>query len=98
LRLRRGYARSRDGGGCHGVVRRRRTKPGFIVIQFLTMYFVYSLESENCIHWYVGITNDVERRLAEHNDGRSMHTNKHKPWKLKSFTAKLQKSKGSKVD
>ena len=51
------------------------------------MHFVYSLESEDGIHWYVGMTNDVERRLAEHNAGMCTHTNKHKPWKLKSYTA-----------
>ena len=51
------------------------------------MHFVYSLESEDGTHWYVGLTENVERRLAEHNDGRSIHTNKHRPWRLKSFTA-----------
>ena len=51
------------------------------------MYFVYSLESTDGKHWYVGITDNVDRRLAEHNDGKSIHTNKYKPWKLRSYTA-----------
>ena len=29
---------------------------------------------------YVGITSDLDRRLAEHNSGKSTHTNKYKPW------------------
>ena len=51
------------------------------------MFFVYSLESEDGIHWYVGITEDIGRRLEEHNSGKSIHTNKYRPWKLQSYTA-----------
>ncbi|PIR52950.1 excinuclease ABC subunit C [Candidatus Peregrinibacteria bacterium CG10_big_fil_rev_8_21_14_0_10_49_10] len=57
------------------------------------MHLVYSLESEDQQHWYVGVTNNVERRLAEHNDGKCIHTNKHKPWKLKSFTAFINRDR-----
>jgi len=31
---------------------------------------------------YVGRTDDLERRLAEHNSGKSPHTAKHRPWTL----------------
>jgi putative endonuclease len=31
---------------------------------------------------YVGLTWNVDERLAEHNRGNSIHTNKFKPWKL----------------
>lgn len=31
---------------------------------------------------YVGVTSDLERRLAEHNQGKNVHTNKIRPWKL----------------
>jgi putative endonuclease len=51
------------------------------------MHFVHSLESEDSEHWYIGVTDNVVRRLAEHNAGKSIHTNKHKPWKLKTYTA-----------
>lgn len=47
------------------------------------MYFVYILESADKKHWYFGITDDVERRLVEHNAGKSIHTNKFKPWSLR---------------
>jgi len=29
---------------------------------------------------YVGITEDLERRLAEHNEGKSRSTARYKPW------------------
>jgi predicted GIY-YIG superfamily endonuclease len=47
------------------------------------MHFVYVLESADGQHWYFGVTNDVKRRLAEHNAGKSTHTNKFKPWILR---------------
>jgi predicted GIY-YIG superfamily endonuclease len=47
------------------------------------MYFVYILQSEaDPERYYVGVTTDVWRRLAEHNAGINVHTNKFKPWKL----------------
>ncbi len=56
------------------------------------MYFVYSIKSENHPdRYYVGITHDVERRLVEHNAGKSIHTNKFKPWKLLVYIAFFEK-------
>jgi predicted GIY-YIG superfamily endonuclease len=51
------------------------------------MYFVYLIESEDGEHWYVGITDDVGRRLAEHNAGKCPHTKKFRPWRLKTYVA-----------
>ena len=31
---------------------------------------------------YVGITDNLDRRLAEHNAGESPHTAKHRPWEV----------------
>ena len=47
------------------------------------MHFVYALESIDHEHWYFGVTNDVKKRLSEHNTGHSIHTNKFKPWLLR---------------
>jgi predicted GIY-YIG superfamily endonuclease len=33
---------------------------------------------------YVGVTADLDARLAAHNEGRSKHTSKYRPWKLVS--------------
>ena len=31
---------------------------------------------------YIGLSEDLKKRLAEHNAGRSPHTNKFRPWEL----------------
>jgi putative endonuclease len=51
------------------------------------MHFVYLIESVAQGHRYVGLTADVERRLREHNDGKSSHTEKFKPWRLVTYVA-----------
>lgn len=47
------------------------------------MHVVYVLESGDRKHWYFGVTNNIKRRIEEHNSGKSTHTNKYKPWKLR---------------
>ncbi|WP_051268143.1 GIY-YIG nuclease family protein [Terrimonas ferruginea] len=44
--------------------------------------FVYILKSENSALYYKGITEDYQRRLIEHNSGKSTFTANHIPWKL----------------
>ena len=52
------------------------------------MKYVYILESEiDPEKFYVGCTTDLVRRLKEHNAGHSIHTNKYKPWKIKTYVA-----------
>ena len=63
------------------------------------MYYVYHLQSENNPDkYYVGLTTDIERRLSEHNAGKSIHTNKSLPWKAVSYTAFIDKSKAEKFE
>ncbi len=64
--------------------RRSAAKPG---IHTVRMHIVYILESADRCHSYVGVTNNLERRLAEHNRGKSEHTSKHKPWKVHVYIA-----------
>ncbi|MBP7113922.1 MAG: GIY-YIG nuclease family protein [Candidatus Peribacteraceae bacterium] len=47
------------------------------------MHITYVLESHDRQHWYFGVTDNIKRRLWEHNAGHSIHTNKHKPWNLR---------------
>ncbi len=44
------------------------------------MYIVYILKSDDFDKSYVGITNDLERRLIEHNSGRHTYTRRYIPW------------------
>ncbi|MBA4207260.1 MAG: excinuclease ABC subunit C [Polymorphum sp.] len=49
------------------------------------MQYVYILQSiDQPEHFYVGITTDLNRRLTQHNNGESIHTNKFKPWKFRT--------------
>ena len=45
-------------------------------------YFVYILKSINFPKTYVGFTNNLDRRLKEHNEGKSKFTSKYVPWKI----------------
>jgi len=45
--------------------------------------YVYLIQSESHPRQrYIGLTEDLDRRLAEHNAGASPHTSKWCPWKL----------------
>ncbi|OMI00696.1 excinuclease ABC subunit C [Bradyrhizobium brasilense] len=50
------------------------------------MKYVYILESLDCLHFYVRIT-DLRARLAKHNAGEVPHTSKFGPWRLKTYVA-----------
>jgi predicted GIY-YIG superfamily endonuclease len=63
------------------------------------MYIVYSIQSENTPErYYVGLTTDLSRRLEEHNAGKSIYTNKFKPWKLTISVAFQDKAKAEKFE
>ena len=52
------------------------------------MYYVYLLRSiPKPNQTYIGSTGDLPKRLAEHNTGKSIHTNKFKPWDLVTYVA-----------
>lgn len=36
---------------------------------------------------YIGITADPEKRIKEHNEGKSPHSSKFRPWKLITYIA-----------
>ena len=49
------------------------------------MYYVYLLQSRQNKSLYIGCTNNIVRRIKEHNDGAEYHTKKYLPWKLIYF-------------
>jgi len=55
------------------------------------MYYVYTLKLENN-NFYTGFTNDLKRRIREHNRGE-VNTTKNKSFILVSYTAFKNKSK-----
>lgn len=46
------------------------------------MYTVYVLQSTIAHKTYVGMTDDLERRIIEHNAGHSTYTKKFLPWEI----------------
>jgi len=50
--------------------------------------YVYILYSEKLSRFYVGITNNINRRLKDHNSGESSYTKQGIPWKLIWITEK----------
>jgi len=45
--------------------------------------YVYILRSKrNKLEHYVGLTNDVEARIRQHNEGDSSYTSRMRPWEL----------------
>ncbi|MBI5858588.1 MAG: GIY-YIG nuclease family protein [Sphingobacteriales bacterium] len=46
------------------------------------MYYVYAIRSLSRNYIYVGFTNNIERRLNEHNKGENRSTAAYKPFEL----------------
>ncbi len=46
------------------------------------MFFVYAIKSTVRNYIYIGMTNNVGRRLAEHNNGENRSTKAYKPFVL----------------
>jgi len=50
--------------------------------------YVYILQSlADPQHFYTGITDDLNARLAKHNSGSVPHTAKFGPWRVKTYVA-----------
>ena len=49
------------------------------------MHYVYVLKSNNHWRFYIGMTQDVENRIGEHNKGYTKSTKGYKPWTLFFF-------------
>ena len=52
------------------------------------MFYIYIIYSESADKYYIGHTNDPERRLVEHNTTEEIKfTSKFRPWKMILFLA-----------
>ena len=52
------------------------------------MYYVYLMESRTePSERYVGFTTDLKARLKTHDEGGSIHTRRHRPWRLVTYHA-----------
>jgi predicted GIY-YIG superfamily endonuclease len=59
-------------------------------------HYVYILVSElDPDRHYVGLTDNLENRLASHSAGKVTHTSKHRPWLFETAVAFRDKSKAA---
>ena len=49
------------------------------------MWYVYILKSINSNFRYIGSTNNLKRRLLEHNEGLAQSTKHYKPFEFEAF-------------
>jgi len=49
---------------------------------FKMIYYIYVLKSQSANKSYVGMTNNLRRRLDEHNSGKHFYTKRHMPWTM----------------
>jgi putative endonuclease len=50
-----------------------------------TMFYVYFLKSLKNGDLYIGSTENIDKRLAEHNSGKTKSTNFYRPWELLDY-------------
>ena len=63
------------------------------------MYYVYILKSTDFNRYYIGMSDNLERRIKEHNSGKTKSTRFYAPWKLmfyESFTTRIEARKREK--
>ena len=46
------------------------------------MFYIYILRSQQTQRYYVGSTEDVDKRLDQHNSGKSISTRAGVPWEI----------------
>ena len=49
------------------------------------MFYVYVLKSVHTEHYYVGQTDNLEKRLQLHNAEKTIYAKRYKPWKIHYF-------------
>jgi putative endonuclease len=63
------------------------------------MYYVYILRSKtHPDQTYIGSTDDLKKRIGEHNAGNSTHTSKFKPLELMTYVALPEKQLAGKLE
>ncbi len=57
------------------------------------MFYVYCIQSkEDSEKLYFGFSNDLKRRIKEHNDGLNTSTKTYRPWKIIYYEACILES------
>ena len=60
----------------------------------MRFFYVYILQSESSAeHYYVGFTENLKKRLQEHNNGKLPNTARFRPWRIKTAHAFADKAR-----
>jgi putative endonuclease len=63
------------------------------------VHYVYILQSKTHPgETYIGSTHDLRSRLAQHNGGKAIHTNKFRPWELLAYIALRERNVAEKFE
>ncbi len=62
------------------------------------MYYVYILKSLSSKKLYIGSTEDLKKRLIDHNRGKTTSTKPHRPWELVYYEAHQTKRLARKAE
>ena len=62
------------------------------------MFYVYLIESLKNGRYYIGQTDDIDKRIKRHNQGRNISTKAYIPWKLKWWKEFETRSAAVKVE
>ena len=62
------------------------------------MFYVYVIESLKSGRLYTGFSDNIERRLIEHNSGKTKSTKNRGPWVLMGFIQKNTRSEAIKLE
>ena len=63
------------------------------------MYIVYILTSKKYPkRCYIGITQDLKKRLKEHNSDKSLYSRKYGPWQIESYIVFNKKNRAEEFE
>ena len=70
----------------------------FTFKKFVMVYYVYILESETSGKFYIGQTNNIEKRLDRHNAGYEKYTKNRGPWRVHFYLEVESQSEAIKME
>jgi putative endonuclease len=65
---------------------------------FMGLYYVYILQSQVNDSFYKGSTNDLLRRVGEHNSGKDEATSRYAPWNIVWITIKSTRAEAFQLE
>jgi putative endonuclease len=61
-------------------------------------HFIYIIQSEADLSFYIGQTQDIDQRLKKHNQGYSVYTRHLRPWRILAYKEVDLRSEAMKIE